>query len=167
MWFNIHPSCGETSLFCVINVIYHGERAWQEWVSLMISSQKGKDSPKLVVKIMFSAVPYCICREHNIRIFQHQWKQVYVVQQEVKYAEESGEESTGLLVSEVNYLSPSSQELFSFVNQFKVVLESCYQNILPCHRLVSMLVFFYCPGLVIVFGWGMICPYAFVLIFCV
>ena len=48
-----------------------------------------------------------------------------MVQQEVKYAEESGEESTGLLVSEVNYLSPSSQELFSFVNQFKVVLESC------------------------------------------
>ncbi|KAK9993157.1 hypothetical protein SO802_022860 [Lithocarpus litseifolius] len=82
---------------------------------------------------MFTAVLYCICREHNIRIFQHYWKHVYVVQQEVEYAEESGEESTELLVSEVNYLSPSSQELFSFVNQFKVVLESCDQNFLPCH----------------------------------
>ena len=47
-----------------------------------------------------------------------------MVQQEVEYAEESGEESTELLVSEVNCLS-SSQELCRFVNQFKVVLESC------------------------------------------
>ena len=38
MWYNIHPSWGETSLFCVINAIYHGERDWQEWVLLMISS---------------------------------------------------------------------------------------------------------------------------------